>query len=76
MSFSIKNFKQLNHPVCYQENARNVVRKFKDTMALVRIIIAKKEFKYVFIFLKILNDRFQILKRRSLMIGFIPSQIK
>jgi hypothetical protein len=42
MSFSIKNFKQLNHPVCYQENARNVVRKYKDTMALVRLNLDKQ----------------------------------
>eukprot|EP00095_Tigriopus_kingsejongensis_P007513 maker-scaffold103_size370364-snap-gene-1.20 protein:Tk07513 transcript:maker-scaffold103_size370364-snap-gene-1.20-mRNA-1 annotation:"dynein beta ciliary-like" len=35
MSFSVKSFKDLNHPICYKEGAKNVFRKFKEMMQLL-----------------------------------------
>ena len=35
MSFSVKSFKDLNHPICYKEGAKAVFRKYKDMMALL-----------------------------------------
>ena len=35
MSFSVKSFKDLNHPICYKENAKLVFIKYKDMMALL-----------------------------------------
>ena len=32
MSFSVKSFKELNHPICYREGAKLVFKKYKDTM--------------------------------------------
>ena len=32
MSFSVKSFKELNHPVCYKEGAKLVFKKYKGTM--------------------------------------------
>ena len=29
MSFSVKSFKELNHPICYREGAKIVFRKYK-----------------------------------------------
>lgn len=33
MSFSVKSFKDLNHPICYREGAKVVFRKYKEMMA-------------------------------------------
>lgn len=33
MSFSVKRFKELNHPICYKDGAKHVFRKYKDMMA-------------------------------------------
>ncbi len=35
MSFSVKSFKELNHPVCYREGAKLVFRKYKEMMSLL-----------------------------------------
>ena len=35
MSFSVKSFKELNHPICYREGAKQVFRKYKETMGLL-----------------------------------------
>lgn len=35
MSFSVKSFKDLNHPICYREGAKMVFRKYKDVMQLL-----------------------------------------
>ena len=35
MSFSVKSFKELNHPVCYKEDAKLVFIKYKEMMALL-----------------------------------------
>ena len=32
MSFSVKSFKELNHPICYREGAKLVFKKYKETM--------------------------------------------
>ena len=33
MSFSVKSFKDLNHPICYREGAKLVFKKYKETMS-------------------------------------------
>ena len=33
MSFSVKSFKELNHPICYREGAKLVFKKYKETMS-------------------------------------------
>ena len=35
MSFSVKSFKDLNHPICYKEGAKAVFRKYKEMMGLL-----------------------------------------
>ena len=35
MSFSVKSFKELNHPVCFKEDAKLVFIKYKEMMALL-----------------------------------------
>ena len=35
MSFSVKSFRELNHPICYKEGAKSVFRKYKDMMNLL-----------------------------------------
>jgi dynein heavy chain len=35
MSFSVKSFKELNHPICYREGAKMVFRKYKEMMQLL-----------------------------------------
>lgn len=35
MSFSVKSFKDLNHPVCYRDGARLVFKKYKEMMQLL-----------------------------------------
>ena len=35
MSFSVKSFKELNHPICYREGAKLVFKKYKETMGLL-----------------------------------------
>ncbi len=35
MSFSVKSFKELNHPVCYKEGAKQFFRKYKEMMNLL-----------------------------------------
>ena len=35
MSYSVKSFKELNHPICYREGAKMVFRKYKETMGLL-----------------------------------------
>jgi dynein heavy chain len=37
MSFSVKSFKELNHPICYKAGAKMVFRKYKDMMNLLTI---------------------------------------
>ena len=36
MSYSVKSFKELNHPICYREGAKLVFKKYKETMGLLR----------------------------------------
>ena len=36
MSYSVKSFKELNHPICYREGAKLVFTKYKETMGLLR----------------------------------------
>ena len=35
MSFTVKSFKDLNHPICYREGAKMVFRKYKEVMQLL-----------------------------------------
>ena len=35
MSFSVKSFKDLNHPICYREGAKLVFKKYKEMMLLL-----------------------------------------
>ena len=35
MSFSVKSFKDLNHPICYREGAKLVFKKYKEMMHLL-----------------------------------------
>ena len=35
MTHSIKGFKELNHPICYKEGAKNVFLKYKDMMNIL-----------------------------------------
>ena len=36
MSYSVKSFKDLNHPICYREGAKVVFIKYKEMMQLLQ----------------------------------------
>ena len=35
MTHSVKGFKELNHPICFKDGAKNVFIKYKDLMSLL-----------------------------------------